>query len=259
MSVSQITKFEFDGVSGLEEWEKIPASELVEGDPVQRGHYYYNNEETGLSAGVWDCTAMTTKMEPYSVNEFMHVLEGGVTMVHEDGSELHVSAGESFIIPKGTVCSWKQTGYIRKFFVIFNDESGAKADDPSALRAVKVDTSAALRPAEIPDPSIFKGGVPTQHEHTIYADPTGQFIVGLWQSTPFERAVGPFNRCELMLPLEGHMTLSGDGTETSFGPGDAPFVPEGAPCGWRSEETVKKIYCIFMRKQAAAASADAAE
>ncbi len=261
MSVSEITKFETDGPAGegLVEWDPISTDELIEGEPVQRGHMYYDNKDTGLCAGVWDCTPMTGKMEPYSVNEFMHVLEGDVTIVHEDGSELTVSAGESFVIPKGTICSWKQPNYIRKFFVIHDEASGAEAADPSALRAMKIDTATPLQPTDVPDPTIFEGDAPTQHEHTIYEDPTGQFIVGLWQSTPFERAAAPFNRCELMMPLEGSMTLMGDGTETAFGPGDATFVPEGAPCGWRSNEDVKKVYCIFMRKEAAVASADAAE
>ena len=71
-------------------------------------------------------------------------------------------------------------------------------------------------------------------------------FVGLWESTPFERAVAPFPRNELMCILEGSVTLTdGDGVEHRFNAGDAAYVPMGAPCGWKSTEPVRKFYVIF--------------
>ena len=71
-------------------------------------------------------------------------------------------------------------------------------------------------------------------------------FVGLWESTPFERAVAPFPRNELMCILEGSVTLTdGDGTEHVFEAGDAAYVPMGTRCSWRSTETVRKFYAIF--------------
>lgn len=265
MTQPRITRFEPMGPAGkgLEEWDPIDPKDLLAGEPVQRGHVYYEDADTGLTAGVWDCTPMTGKMEPYAVNEYMHVLEGSVTMVHEDGHEETIRAGESFVVPKGTVCSWKQTEYMRKFFVIFDDPSGIVASDPVKLRVIRPHAAGpaeGLAESEIADSSIFLSGVPTQHEHTYFEDPTGQMIVGLWESTPFERAVAPFNRCELMVLLDGGMTLTdGDGVGHDFRAGDAVFVPEGAPCGWRSTEDVRKFYCIFMKRQTGAAASDAAE
>ena len=103
--------FHADGPAGkgLETWEEIPASALVAGTPVQRGHNYFTDETGTLTACVWDCTPMTTKCEPYSVNEFMYVIEGSVTIVHENGTEWTIRAGESFVIPKGAPVTWKQT------------------------------------------------------------------------------------------------------------------------------------------------------
>ena len=242
-NVSRITRMD-PGPDGFETWEEIPADALVRGKPVQRGHMVWDDAETGLQVGTWDCTAMTTVMEPYSVHEFMHILEGSVTIVHEDGHELTVQAGERFVIPKGTVCSWRQDGYIRKYFVIFDDPSGAEV--PAAeRRAFKVPAEAELSPLEIADGSAFVGGVPNMAEREFFADPTGQLSVGLWMATPFERTPGPIDRCELMLPVEGEMTLSGDGREQTFRVGDAAFVPEGADYCWKSEQTVAKIYVIF--------------
>jgi uncharacterized cupin superfamily protein len=244
--------------SGLEVWEEINPDELQSGTPVQRGHLYFNDEETGLMAGVWDCTPMTLKPGPYPVSEFMHVLEGSVTIVHEDGTEETMRAGDNFIIPKGTPCTWKQTEYIRKFFVIFDDASVAASNDPAQLRVIRPQPQGpdgGLTPAEAGDPAAFVGAVPDISEHTYFTDPSGQLIVGLWEASAMERPVGPINRCELMLPVEGEMTLLGDGEEFHFKTGDAVYVPVGAPYGWRSSGKVRKIYCIFMKKAAEAAEA----
>ena len=247
---------------GLETWEEISPNDLIEGRPVQRGHLYYKDAERGLEVGVWDCTPMTTKLEPYSVNEFMHVLEGAVTIVYEDGSEDTISAGESFIIPKGTLCSWKQTDYIRKFFVIFDDPSGAAAEDPSALRVIKPDPAGpadGMGPYDPGDPADYMTDIPEMTAHAYFTDPTGQMVAGVWEAGPFERHTGPINRCELMIPVEGSMTLKGDGEELHFKTGEAAFVPIGAPYGWKSTETVRKIYCAFLPKQAATGEVEAAE
>jgi uncharacterized cupin superfamily protein len=245
---------------GLEVWEPIPAASLESGTPEQAGLNTLDEKATGMSVGVWTCTAFTGKMDAYSVHEFMTLLEGSVTIVHKDGSEVTVNAGESFFIPKGTVCQWKQPGHVRKYYVIWDDKSGAKAADPSKLRAVKVDTSAKLSPAEGPDPKLVVGDKqPKWHDNLLFADPTGQWTVGLWSTTAYERKVIPFPRHELMHILEGQVTISdGQGREEVFKKGDTLFVPKGAPLGWKCSEDVKKIYCIYLEKQKAA-KAQAAE
>lgn len=248
MSVDKVTLFENHGpaATGLIEWETIDPATLESGAPVQHGHGYYDDAASGIMAGVWDCTPMTGRMEPYAVDEFMHILEGSVTIVHEDGSEFTVSAGENFVIPKGTMCIWKQPEYVRKFYVIFDDPYRTGPADSASLRAFKIDPGLSLEPVETPDTDATAGDSPEQHERSLYEDPTGRFRVGLWQSAPFEMASVPFDRCELMVPLEGSMTLICNGAEITCRPGDVPFVPVGADCGWKSTETVKKIYCIVM-------------
>ena len=165
MTAPRIQKLEPFGPSGtaaatgLALWPEIPASALAVGKPVQRGHYYLEDKARGLTAGVWDCTAMTEKGGPYSVNEFMILLEGEVTLIEppknvpsplagEGGApsgragegaaqaeprRTTFRAGESFIIPKGLPCQWHQDGYVRKFFVIFDDASGLAPENPADL------------------------------------------------------------------------------------------------------------------------------
>ncbi len=123
MSHPKVIRFEPHGPgdTGLAEWDTIDPGDLEAGNPVQRGHIYHQDEALGYMAGVWDCTAMTGKFEPYAVHEFMFLLEGSIIMVLEDGTEITVNAGEPFVIPKGLPCQWKQLGTVRKYFMIFED------------------------------------------------------------------------------------------------------------------------------------------
>jgi uncharacterized cupin superfamily protein len=188
----------------------------------------------------------------------MHVLEGSVTIVEQGGKETTVKAGESFIIPRGLVCQWKQPEYVRKFFVIFDDKSGTKPKDTSKLHVIKLDTKAPLGPMDIPDKSVFVGPVPTQTVKSWFDDATGQLTVGVWATTPFTRKVAPFPRYELMHLLEGEVTISdGAGGGQTFKAGDTFLVPEGAPCAWSNQVPVRKIYVIFKAKVAQQATAAA--
>src|SRR5262249_55472476 len=131
--------------------------------PVQRGHFALKDDKHGMSAGVWDCTAFTSKQGPYPVNEFMIVLEGSVTIVEADGRETTVNPGESFLIPKGLVCQWKQTGYLRKYFVIFDDASGMTPDTGAARHVICPDPRVGLTASTPPATDLLLSGTPQQH------------------------------------------------------------------------------------------------
>ena len=132
------------GLGQLEDWGSMPSAELIAGTGQQYGFLWQDDAVTGLMVGVWACSPMTGRMGPWSTNEVMILLDGAVTIDHEDGSQLAVTAGEAFFIPKGTVCSWRQEGDVKKFFAIHNDASGLTAENPRALRARKIDTAAVL-------------------------------------------------------------------------------------------------------------------
>lgn len=264
MADLKVIRFEPKGPKGkgLERWEDFPQSELAAGRPVQRGHNYFTDASGALTAGVWECTPMTTKLAPYSVNEFMHVLEGSVAIVDAEGREETIRAGEAFAIPKGLPCSWKQTENIRKFYVIFDDPSGAKPD-PSSLKVQRFEPHSPggkLAPVGNLDPKLFEGGLPIQRIHNYLTEPTGQMIAGVWDTTPTVRKMMRFPRNELMCLLEGEVTLvMEDGRKETYKAGDAFFVPQGLVFEWRNDVYVRKYYCIYEPKAAAAAERPAAE
>ena len=258
MSALEPIRFDPHGpAAGLVEWEKIDPSTLASGEPVQRGHDYFLDDTGQLRAGVWDCTPMTDRLAPCAVNEFMHVLEGSVTIVDAAGREETMRAGESFLMPKGMPCYWKQTEYLRKCFFIFDDASGETAADPSSLRVVRLDPGCELPPFELPDLSRYTSEIPTQHLYEAYRDPTGQMQVGIWTSTPFTIRPRPYECNELMHMLEGTVTInSGEGTSHTFTADDTFLVPKGMTYQWSSQVPVRKILCIFEPREAAAVAAE---
>ncbi|MBL8710459.1 MAG: DUF861 domain-containing protein [Rhodospirillaceae bacterium] len=251
MSTPSVIKYSrHDGTADrLQRWPDIPASELESGSPVQRGLEYFGDQKLGLTSGIWDCTPMVTHMGPYPVHEFMIVLEGSVTIRDAGGRDTTISAGESFILPKGFVCQWRQSEYMKKFYVIFDDPSGTAAADPGALRILKLDADHDLRPSPPPAADLLIGPAPEQYGHEWYEDPTGQWTVGVWGSSPYRRKAMPFPRHELMHLLSGSVTLTDPALGAQrFAAGDTFFVPMGANVEWHSTEPVRKLYSIFIPK-----------
>ncbi len=232
--------------SGLKPGDVIDPSDLDAGEPLQHEHNYFTDQTGQLTAGVWTCTPMTTKLEPYSVNEFMLVLEGSVTIEDQNGHEETIRAGEAFIIPKGMPCRWKQTESIRKFYVIFDDPSGRQSPDPGSLKVIRVDTNAEVPTIDEQDTSRYIGDTPTQHLLNVFSDVTKQMNVGLWDTTDMHTKPLPFPRNELMHITSGTVTLrNGSGPGQIFTAGDTFMVPKGMSYQWDSEGYVSKIYCIF--------------
>lgn len=233
----------FDRDAELDTWPAIPVAELVSGTPVQRGLTLLDEPSLGLSAGIWDCSAHTSTWLVQPTHEFMILLEGDVTITTDTG-ETTFRAGDAFVLPQGLGCRWKQPGYVKKFWVTFEDSSGRVADDQ--LQAILVDAAAPLSASAPPPPEILHSGSPIQHAHESFVDPSGQFSVGIWDTTAYHRRLLPFDRWELMHILEGEAVLADDeGRAETITAGDTFMEPLDAPTTWQGDGYLKKIYCIF--------------
>lgn len=236
----------FDPNVALETWEEIPASGLVSGTPVQRGRLYIDDKARGLTAGIWACSAMTTKFRPHDCDEFMLVLEGRIEIVTPDGRVTRIDAGESFILPKGLVCQWRQPGDVKKIFVILETPDDAATRDQAGLAVIKPDPAVALSPSPGPKPEMLNSGSPVQRGHEVFENRDGNFTVGVWDTTAYHRKAVPFPRHELMCLLEGSVSITGPGGRTqTFKAGDSFFVPHGAVTDFRTDGYVRKIYAIL--------------
>jgi uncharacterized cupin superfamily protein len=235
-----------EGPGVLEDWGPMPSKDLIAGTGQQWGHLWLDDAASGLMVGVWACSPMTGRMEPWSTNEIMILVEGSVVIDHADGSELAVAAGEAFFIPKGTICSWRQSGNLKKFFVIHNDSSGLAPTDASALRACKIDPAEPFAPAQGPRPELLIGEAPICRDAVAFTDLTGQLSAGVWSATAYRRRAVASPHHEVMHILEGEATLDdGAGRRETFGAGETCFVPKGATVGWSSAGPVRKIFATF--------------
>jgi uncharacterized cupin superfamily protein len=246
MADQTVILFDADGdpETGLQTWDPIPAESIASGDPVQRGHTYFSTANDSFTAGVWDCTPYEEVRGPYSVDEFMVLLEGSLDIENEDGTMQSFRTGQGFVIPKGAVLQWKQSEYLRKFWVIHDD-----ADSPPAaagLRALLADPDAELPRMPRADAALFEGEVPDMGMNVLYQDPSGKFLAGVWESTPMTRIASTIERSELMHIIAGSGSITNaDGVVFNFEAGDTFLVPVGMGYRWSSDEYVKKLFCSY--------------
>jgi uncharacterized cupin superfamily protein len=227
-------------------WDPVPPEILESGEGTESGHEYYSGGDGKVTAGVWDATPQKLVPGPYNVNEFMIVLEGAITIEQTHGETETFRAGEGFVIPKGLPCSFQVPEYARKFYLIFDDDSGLEPENPSSLSPIRVDSSADLPGVSHQDPNQYISDVPEMSWLTLYKDITGQFEAGVWDCTPMQRVPATLARSELMHILEGSGSITnGDGIVFEFQAGDTFLAPFGMGYQWRNDEYVKKIFCSF--------------
>ncbi len=232
--------------TGLQTWDPIPKEQIVAGDPVQRGHQYYDYANDRISSGVWDCTTNTLKGGPYEVDEFMIVLEGSISIEDMSGNTETFRKGDSFILPKGTDCIWKQTEYARKYYIIHDNQSSSTLENPDKLAVIRVDSSAKLPRVTNHDKSQYLTDIPDMGMSVLYTDPSGKYIAGVWECSPMQRVAVTIERSELMHILEGNGSITNaDGVEFSFKAGDTFLVPVGMGYQWKNDSYVKKVFCSY--------------
>ena len=216
--------------TGLEVWEEMTPDELLSAVPVQRGHIYHEEPSTGYLAGVWDCTAFDAKPGPYSVDEYMFLLEGSVVMGLPDGTDIVVEAGQAFVIPKGFECQWKQPGYVKKFFMILDGGEGGGGANPSLERISVPDLRSAIREDGAAD-DAEQGAVAgsrmffVNHDHSM----TVSLTTHVASSTPM-LASGIH---ELVQVLDGAIRLVTEGgADHAFEAGSSFYLPGDCLCAW---------------------------
>ena len=80
--------------------------------------------ESGLfDAGMYRSGKVRAEInEPYGVNEYMHFLEGGVTLTSSDGTVTEIMAGDAVVIPAEWTGVWDTEGYT-KIYVIYSPDA----------------------------------------------------------------------------------------------------------------------------------------
>ncbi len=236
-----IIRFEENGPDGLKRMELDPADfhTLPESQHV---HVYFEDDELGMSAGVWDTTTMQEAFGPYPGDEFIVVLDGSFKMLDASGDGVPAKTGQSVIFRNGVPVSWKQNGYLKKFYITYLDP---RAETPNIENAdggiVALEPDMALSNEHLlPDTTT------PQRENVFFTNDHGNFEVGLWDTQIMLTEMKPFPWHEFAQVLDGEVTITEeDGTQHDFKAGDVFFVPAGTVCSWNVAKYFKKYYAAL--------------
>ncbi len=231
---------------GLAEMECDPA-DFQSPLPTQHLHVYFSDEDLGLTVGVWDTTTMQETFGPYPGDEFIWVLEGAFEMIDGDGTAVGVKQGQSAFFRNAIPISWKQDGYLKKFFMTYLDPMADTPQIDSAEGGVRVmDPQVPLMLLDGTAPFTIIGPRPVQRAHIEFTNDAGNMSVGVWESDAMVSEMQPFPVHEFVQMLEGEVTITAeDGTAQTFRAGDCFFVPKGAVCSWNIKAYVKKYFAVL--------------
>ncbi|PTQ13515.1 enzyme of the cupin superfamily [Sphingomonas oleivorans] len=172
-------------------------------------------------------------------DEYIIVVSGSFGLETESGS-LHLAAGQSAVLPQGSSFSWT-TQEATSLLFMRHEGSG-----PGASAPLLIDESAELSPSGAPLAELLVGPTPQCRNHTDYKSESGEFMCGVWDSTPYHRRAMGYRHYELMHLLEGSVTFEdGIGRRATFNKGDIFLIEQGAHCSWLSEVQVAKVYAIY--------------
>ena len=108
----------------------------------------------------------------------------------------------------------------------------------------------ATTPATAPEvyhlaPEKLLDGDPEQRLWAGYADPSGKFFAGVWESDPGTWRV-QYTEEEYCRILEGcSIITASDGAAITVGPGDEFVIPRGFSGTWQVVERTRKTYVIY--------------
>lgn len=210
--------------------------------PQQNSHTYFSDPDRGLNVGIWDTTIMQEAFGPYPGDEFIVVIEGEFAMLDGDGDGVPASAGNLVAFRNGSPVSWKQDGYLKKFFLTLNDPKAKSRTLASAEGGIIV-----IDPnTELSDNNIIPrddNNDPVEREIEFFTNDDETMTVGLWDSQATQGEMEPFPAHEIVFMVDGEVTIhEPDGISHTFRAGDAFFVPKGTHCRWEIPVYIRKFF-----------------
>ena len=116
------------GPEGAVEHVEGIAPNPLSGNPVTHTWRCFVHPSGKLIAGFWSCEGGTFEIMSHPCSEMCSILVGEAVFVHEDGSQVTVAPGDSFVIPYGAHTIWHVEGYVRKSFTChFMENDGPAA------------------------------------------------------------------------------------------------------------------------------------
>lgn len=103
--------------TGLQPSTLVASEDFTTSDTSESISNFYTSADEKTSAGVWECAPCREVFDAWPVDEMMTVIAGSVTITTSEGAQTF-TPGDTFILPKGTACTWEITETLRKFYMI---------------------------------------------------------------------------------------------------------------------------------------------
>ena len=97
--------------SDLDGWTKI------EGHPTMKTWVEYTSEDGSMISGWWSATPGTYHAT-YAAPEFVHMIDGQITITPDGGQSVTVAAGDAFVVEADFKGTWKIKKEVFKHFTI---------------------------------------------------------------------------------------------------------------------------------------------
>ena len=99
----------------LEDWG--PLKEATGAEMRTSGVEMWSDGEQ--SAGIWRCTTGPSRWNFDTVAEFIHVLDGSMTVTADGSDPVRIGAGDLAVFPRGWSGTWEIHEPLTKAYVIF--------------------------------------------------------------------------------------------------------------------------------------------
>lgn len=96
----------------------VAAERVVHGAPRQAHANAYSTQDERFHCGVWEGSVGAWRVQ-YTEHEFCHLLSGRMRLRGDDGSDVLLEAGQSFIVPAGFSGTWEVLETARKLYAIY--------------------------------------------------------------------------------------------------------------------------------------------
>lgn len=217
------------------------AAFALQGDPLAAGRVInFHDPLQGYATGSSVSVGANLLIEDFPWVE-LGIVEAGELRLQGDGFDLQLRAGDCFVVPRGVRVRWHHRGQLRRLFMAF---PGLEACTDMPKMPTRIDLSQSLSPASPPSANVLLTGTPSAWSETLFS--AANLRIGLWQCEAYARKQVEPAYSELMFILDGSVTLTAEqGDSHHVRAGETVMVPKGASNAWRSEETVRKVFCIL--------------
>jgi uncharacterized protein len=98
-------------LTDLEGWTKI------EGNPTMKTWVQHTSLDGSVISGTWAATTGTWRAE-YKFYEFVHLIEGRITITPDGGDAVTLMPGDGFVVEPSFKGTWKIEAPVKKHFCI---------------------------------------------------------------------------------------------------------------------------------------------